>query len=213
MRSEYEQKDPMEPDSYRELHVLKEVEITPDISQRDLSRRLGIALGLTNVLLRNLGQKGYIRASKAGWKRWIYALTPDGFSRKLALTVSYVHRVLNHYQGVRQTLREELHPLALNKESHVAIYGTGEFAELVYLGLKELGIEEIGVYSRGPVENERFLGMPVHDISILDPEGYERVVIASLRENEQAYIDLRQLGLNSRQVVAFFKTGAEQEWE
>jgi hypothetical protein len=124
-----------------------------------------------------------------------------------------VHRVLDHYQSVRQTFREQLDPLALNEESQVAIYGTGELAELVYLGLKEIGIEEIGIFSRTTYPDERFLGLPVHDISTLDPDQYERVVIASLRENEEAYAELRQRGLKSRQVVTFFSNGAEWEGE
>lgn len=213
MRSIDEQQGALEPATYRELRVLSEVEETPEITQRELSHRVGIALGLTNVLLRNLVQKGYVRAIQAGWKRWIYALTPDGFSRKLQLTIVYIHRVLDDYQGVRQTLREQLDPLSLNAESRVAIYGRGEFAELVYLGLKEIGIEEIEIFDRTNLDGEKFLGMSVHNISTLDPEQYERVVIASLRENEEAYAELRSLGLNSRQVVAFFSNGAVREGE
>ena len=59
-----------------ELRLLSQVEDSPEVTQRELSQRVGIALGLTNVLLRNLVQKGYIRATQANWKRWIYTLTP-----------------------------------------------------------------------------------------------------------------------------------------
>jgi predicted DNA-binding transcriptional regulator len=214
MRSIDEQQEPSEPGNYRELRVLSEVEETPDITQRELSRRVGIALGLTNVLLRNLVQKGYVRAIQAGWKRWIYAVTPEGFSRKLHLTISYIHRVLNDYQSVREMLREQLHPLDLNAESRVAIYGRGDFAELVYLGLKEFGIEEIEVYDRSIKNGKRFLGMPVRELATLLPGQYDRVVIASLGKSEALISELRQLGLESHQVVTFFSNGkiGEGEW-
>jgi len=146
MRSQREQQDSVEPYTYRELQLLSRVDESPDATQRQLSMRLGIALGLTNVLLRNLVQKGYVRVIQATWKRRFYTLTPAGFSRRISLMVDYVRKVLDHYQSVRQTLREQLEPLALNEESRVAIYGTGEFAELIYLGLKELSIEEIDVF-------------------------------------------------------------------
>jgi len=135
MRSKREQPDWSESTNDRDLRVLTEVEADPTISQRELSTRLGIALGLTNMLVRNLVKKGYVRASQAGWKRTLYALTPEGFSLKIRLATSYIHRFLNHYQRVRQTLREQLAPLALHRESRVAIWGTGEFAELIFLGL------------------------------------------------------------------------------
>ena len=187
--------------------MLSEVEATPEASQRDLSRRMGIALGLTNLLLRNLAQKGYIRATQAGWKRWIYALTPSGFTRKMQLTVSYIYRFLDHYQQVRRTLRAELASLALNEESRVAIYGTGELAELVYLGLRELGIEEIDVFGLDGSSGDRFLGMSVRGGAALNPEAYDRVVVALVKDTDAICVELREMGVGPDKLVTFFANG------
>lgn len=211
MRSGNEQQSQIETTDYRELQVLKELEVTPDVTQRQLSKRLGIALGLTNVVLRNLTQKGYIRGTQTNWKRWLYTLTPNGFSHKLRLTLSYVQRVLAHYRSVRQTLREEMDPLVLNAESRVAIYGATEFAELVYLGLKEIGIEEIDIY--GPSANlpAKFLGMPVRDVALLKDGDYQRVLVAYVGDWEQSITDLKEVGVEGDQVVAFFANGKTRE--
>lgn len=211
MRSNNEQQNSSEPESYRELRLLSEVDENPEVTQRVLSQRLGIALGLTNVLVRNLVQKGYIRATHAGWKRWLYNLTPEGFSHKLRLTVSYIHRFLDHYQRVRQALREQLEPLALHEESRIAIYGTGEFAELVYLGLKEYGIEEIDVFNTVDGSVNRFLGMPVRDVATLQPAEYDRVVIASLGSLDGIYEELQQRGAREEKLVTFFAAGKGRE--
>ena len=184
--------------------MLSEVHSTPGTTQRDLSRQVGIALGLTNVLLRNLVEKGYVRITQASWKRWMYALTPSGFSRKIQLTVAYVHRVLDHYQEVRQTLREELQTVALNEESRVAIYGTGEFAELVYLGLREMEVEEIDIFGSRSPDNGRFLGMLVRDIATLQPEQYDRIVVARLNNPDAGCMELQKLGVAEDKLVTFF---------
>ena len=204
MRSEKEQQEPADVPTYRELRLLSEVAENPEVTQRELSGRIGIALGLTNVLLRHLVQKGYIRATKAGWKRWLYNLTPEGFSHKIHLTVAYIHRVLDHYQRVRQALRQQLIPLALHEESRIAIYGTGEFAELVYLALKEYAIEEIEVYGTVDGDDPRFLGMPVRNLATLDPGGYDRIVIASLGDSEGISEMLQLQGVAQQKVVTFF---------
>lgn len=204
MRSPNEQKDPIEVSTYRELQLLAEVDRDPQVTQRQLAKRAGIALGLTNVMLRNLAQKGYVRATKAGWKSWLYNLTPDGFSHKVRLTIAYVQRVLQHYQKVMQTLAEQLEPLALNAESRVAIYGTGEFAKLVFLGLREIGIEEIDVFGPGGPDGHRFLGLPVRDVATLQPEQYDRIVVALLEGREQTLIRLRDQGAVSEKLVTFF---------
>ena len=210
MRSGDEHHGPIEGSTYRELRLLSEVESKPSATQRELSQQVGIALGLTNVMLRNLAQKGYLRATRAHWKRWLYALTPEGFSHKIRLTVSYIHRVLDHYQNVRQTLREQLEPLALNAESRVAICGTSEFAELVFLGLKDIGIEEIDIYSAKDAPS-RFLGMPVLSLATLQPERYDRVVVALLRDWEAPFKEIKARGVAPKDLVTFFVDGRARE--
>lgn len=212
MRSQNEHQDITERHDYMEMQLLAQVEDNPEVSQRELSSRVGIALGLTNILLRNLVQKGYIRATKTHWKRWLYALTPEGVSRKIRLTASYVHRVLNHYQGIRQTLREQLEPLALHKESRVAIYGTGEFAELVYLGLRELSIEEIGIFSsQTDLNGAKFLGLPIQGVEALQLEEFDRILVASLTDSEGDRAALQALGMAPDKVITFFSDRRTKE--
>ena len=197
--------------SSKELRLLSELETDPEVTQRQLSNRLGVALGLTNLMLRNLGQKGYIKTVESTWKRRLYTLTPRGFSYRIKLMVAYFHRVLDNYQEVRKSLREHLEPLALNSESHVAIVGTREFAELVFLGLKELGIEEMDFFDADPDGERKFLGMPIHDIKSLQPNRYDRVVLALLGGWEEPLEDLKSRGIPEECLVTFFADGTAKE--
>ena len=201
----------MEPATYRELQLLSEVVSTPEITQRQLSQKVGMALGLTNTLLRNLTKKGYIRVAQASWKRRLYTLTPEGFSHRVRLMSTYVHRFLEHYRSVRQTLREQLEPLVLHEESRVAIYGSSEFAEIVYLAIKEFGIEEIDIFGPPNSEGSSFLGMPVRDVATIQPERYDRVLIAVLAEPGATSKVLLERGASPEQLVAFFADGRTRE--
>ena len=176
-----------------------------------MSQRVGIALGLTNVLLRNLIQKGYIRVSNATWKRRLYSLTPEGLSHKMHLTVGYIRRVVSHYRKVRETLRSELSILGLHAESRVAVYGNGEFAELVFLGLKELGIEEIEVFSNEPASDGKFLGMPVQPISHLNGENFDVVMVADLEGKSEALAELSKLDVAPSKSITFFDSPRERD--
>lgn len=191
---------------YRDLRLMSEVNGAPEVNQRQLSLNLGIALGLTNVLLKNLVQKGYVRVSNASWKRRIYNLTPEGLAHKLRLTTGYISRVLDHYQNVRQTLREQMEGLDVNEESRIAVCGTNEFAELVYLGLKEIGIGEITFCSNGKAVGEWFLGVPVEDVMKIKFEDYDKLVIAELHGSEALNQVLSDLGVPKQKVVTFFAT-------
>ena len=210
MSSQNEQNVVSDANTDRELNLLAEIQLRPEATQRQLSVKLGIALGMTNLLLHNLAEKGYVRITNAGWRRFIYNLTPEGISRKIHLTLDYVHRFLEHYSRVRQTLREELAQESLNAESRIAIYGKGEFAELVYLGLKELGIEEMEVFVSGAEQDEKFLGIRVKDASTLEPDHFDRVVIATPGRAETQYQTLIDQGVGREKLVLFF-TPAESQ--
>jgi DNA-binding MarR family transcriptional regulator len=214
MSSLKERHRPLEGSFYGEMRVLSELGRAPEISQRSLARRVGVSLTLTNRLLQNLARKGYVRVSQASWRGWLYTLTPAGFSRKVQLTVSYIHRFLGHYQRIRQTLQEELKPLGLNRESRVAIYGpvlsgtdgTREMAELVYLGLKELGIEEIDILVADDGLGERFLGLQMRDVRTIQPEQYDRIILVFLNDGEAGPLELLELGVAPDKIVTLFNS-------
>ena len=204
MRSNSEQQDPLVSSGYRELQLLTEVDEAPAVTQRQLALKIGIALGLTNVMVRTLVQKGYLRVSNATWKRRLYSLTPEGVSHKLRLTSAYISRVLDHYHNVRQTLRYQMATLAVNEESRIAIYGANEFAELVFLGLREIGIEEIDIFASDHGNGRRFLGMPVQNPDTIRPTDYDKIVVALLEDAEQASREMLAQGALPQNVVTFF---------
>lgn len=204
MSSFDEHKDSLGGISDRELNLLSEVHRQPEASQREIARRVGIALGMTNLLLHSLAQKGYIRINKAGWRRLLYTLTPDGVTHKMRLTLSYIHRFLDHYRKVRQTLGEELETQSLNAESRIAIYGVGEFAELIYLALKELGIDEVDIYAKDGPASGKFLGMTVKQMASFEPNDYDRILIASAGGADQHIRFLLESGISREKVVTFF---------
>ena len=204
MRSRSEHEHDSGEDLDREFALLSEVERTPDTTQRQLAGRLDVSLGVINLLLRSVTRKGYMRMTRATWRRWFYALTPQGIMQRVRLTVAYMGQFLSRYQTVKQILREELEPLALHAESRVAIYGTGEFAELVYLALKDLEIEEMDFFASATPDGSKFLGMVVNDLSTLKKDRYDRVIIAELSRIEEICAELRANGIDDSQMVTLF---------
>ena len=202
-----ERKYGLEGASYRELRLLEEVNDTPETSQRHLANRLGIALGLTNLLVRNLAKKGYIRATRAGWKRWVYNLTPAGVGRKAHLTLEYVDRVLDHHRRVRAILREDIDVAGLASNSRMAIYGTNDLAELMYLVLREMGITRIDFFDNGG--KKKFLGTPVRDLASIQPDEYGRVIVAFSSDIEARCAELHACGVATSQLITLIQGAAQ----
>lgn len=195
------QRDKVQGDLPRELKLLEEIEINPQLTQRGLAGKLGVALGVANILVKSMTKKGYIKATQLGWKRWVYIVTPSGFSRKIALTLAYVKRFLDHYNHVRSMLREELDSLTLNAESRIGIYGTDELVELVYLSLLDMGITEIQILGHDS-NGRRFLGLEIHEPANTSSNDYSLVIVASLTEDGWLRDKLIENGFSSSKIIS-----------
>lgn len=167
----------MDQTSQRDLKILTEIAERQNITQRGLSRSLGIALGLTNLYLKRLVRKGYIKITTIPPNRLKYLLTPQGIAEKSRLTYEYVTLSLALYRETRQKLRDALQPVVGDGFTRVALYGTGEACELAYLTLRETGLEPVGVYAdKG---DGSFLGLPVLPRGALGACAPDRVIVAS----------------------------------
>lgn len=204
----------MERHSQRDLEILTAIAEGRPLTQRDLARRLGVALGLTNLYLKRLAKKGYIKIVEfprkpSARKRLRYLLTPKGIAEKTQLTYEHVIYSLNLYRRARQTLRESLSLLLENGIKRVALYGTGEAAELAYLTLKEFGLDPVGVFSReaGGV----FLGFPVRPLTELVDEEFDGIILASFDPPEQHVAELTGLGLPRQKVLTLRRAAPPAE--
>ena len=67
---------------HSELEFLTAVERGEVVTQKSLSQRIGIAVGLINALVKRSMVRGYVKARQAPYKRYAYYLTPEGFAEK-----------------------------------------------------------------------------------------------------------------------------------
>src|SRR5471032_379163 len=100
----------MDVEARRELTVLEAVERDQHITQRNLAATLGIALGLTNIYLKRLINKGYIKCINVQSNRLLYLITPQGIAEKSRLTYEFIDYSLHLYREVRLHLTEVLQP-------------------------------------------------------------------------------------------------------
>lgn len=189
----------MNQSAQRDLKILTEIAEQGHVTQRGLSQTLGVALGLTNLYLKRLARKGYIKITTIPSNRVKYLLTPKGIAQKTRLTYEYMAFSLYLYQQTRRRLREALQPLSVENHKRVALYGTGEAAELAYLTLRELGIEPVGIYDGEGAGS--FLAQAVRPAADLVADAVDRVIVAVF-ESPAAHRDkLERLGLPRERLI------------
>jgi EPS-associated MarR family transcriptional regulator len=99
-------KSPMSSDIHFKL--LDTLEKNPKLSQRILSRELGISLGSINYCLRALVEKGQVKAhnfkknsNKIGY---VYLLTPKGISEKISMTKEFLRKRIDEYEMLQSEI-------------------------------------------------------------------------------------------------------------
>ena len=188
----------MELESRRDLQLLEALEHESTITQRTLASRLGMALGLTNLYLKRLVRKGYVKCVTVSPNRLVYSLTPKGVARKARLTYEFMKYSLDFYRDARQHLRRSLVD-AVAEQKRVAIFGTGDAAELVFLLLRDMGLELVAVFDEehdGP-----FLGLPVHPVADHHDIPYDVLVVAVLERPAGTLKLLAQQGVAPEKIL------------
>jgi EPS-associated MarR family transcriptional regulator len=91
-----------------QFRVLRLLETNPYLSQRELSKSLGVSLGGVNYCLNALIAKGTVKIEnfKNNQNKWVYAylLTPKGIAEKTALTGSFLKRKMQEYEVLKQEI-------------------------------------------------------------------------------------------------------------
>jgi hypothetical protein len=162
--------------SQHEFRILTEIAAKGDVTQRTLAKDLGIALGLTNLYMKRLVRKGFVKIGGVHPHRLRYLVTPQGIVEKSRLTYEYLQFSLWLYKQTRGTLAGALRPLIDIGLKRYALYGVGEPAELAYLTLREVGLEPVGVFAEHG--GGEFLGLPVRPTAELAAADYDRVIAA-----------------------------------
>ncbi len=110
-------------DTAATLAALRLLQTRPELSQRQLSRELGLSLGKTHYVLHALLDKGLVKIQN--FRRsdnklaYAYLLTPKGLSEKLRLTRAFLVRKEAEFEALKATiaqLREEVVATEVTKQ-------------------------------------------------------------------------------------------------
>jgi EPS-associated MarR family transcriptional regulator len=103
------------------LQLLRQLELDPNLNQRNLAGRLGLSLGRANYCLRALVKKGLVKIDN--FKRsdnklaYSYLLTPSGLQEKTRLTVAFLRRKQLEYEQLQaEIVRLKAEVAALERE-------------------------------------------------------------------------------------------------
>ncbi len=187
------------------LKILDAVESNHDVSQRSLANDLGIALGLTNLLVKRLVRKGWVQVSNIRPNRVSYLITPTGIAEKARLSREYFDSSLHFYRKTRSRIQDQFAALSRDwptnasvADKRIVFYSAGEVAEIGFVCLTETDLHLVGVVD--PAGAGRFFNFAVSPPSALDGlslngEVFGRLVVMSFGNPDALRAEIQALNV------------------
>jgi EPS-associated MarR family transcriptional regulator len=101
-------------ESEESLRLLREIDANPQMTQRELSSRLGLSLGKINFLIKAMIEKGFVKAdnfkNSKNKSAYLYFVTPSGIEEKAKITYHFLKRKMEEYEKLEieiKVLKEE----------------------------------------------------------------------------------------------------------
>ncbi len=124
----------------QEYELLSEIAQDSLVTQANLSKRLGMAVGSVNWYLKRLIKRGYVKVSHLDRTRLKYDLTPEGMSVFTERAVQYAKDSLRIYKSFRQKALDVVSQLRASNITKVYLDGNDEIMDIMRLTCLEAGI-------------------------------------------------------------------------
>lgn len=170
------------------LEILEAIEARSDVTQRNLARSTGIALGLANSYLKRCVRKGLVKIHHAPANRYLYYLTPKGFTEKSRLTARYLSVSFAFYRKAGDSCRDAFQRCEKRGGKRIVLCGVSDLAEIASLRAFEHDIEIAGIYDPEHAQ-ERFLNREV--VAAMDAcEPFDVCLLTDLSDPQATYADI-----------------------
>jgi DNA-binding MarR family transcriptional regulator len=184
--------------------VLEAIASGRRVTQRSLSSDLGVALGLTNLLIRRLVGKGYVKVSKMGTRHVRYLMTPAGWEALASATRQSLENTVHLYTETREHIRNSLAAISERctadgrARKRVVFYGAGDVAEIAYVSLQKTDLILVGVVDDR--RTGRFFHLMISGADDLSPvtigsAPYDHLIVTSLRHADAIRANLAERGM------------------
>ncbi|MFB0526953.1 MAG: winged helix-turn-helix transcriptional regulator [bacterium] len=136
-----------------EFKIIDEIGKDLNTTQRRISHQIGLSLGMTNLIIKRLIAKGYVKVKGLNRRNVQYILTPRGFAEKVRKTHRYLLRTIDTLKTVKEKIQDTVLEYYEKGERNFTILGKGELADVVEISLRDIGKRDLR-YSRARTSEE-----------------------------------------------------------
>ena len=121
---------------YKEYMILDMIEKNPNITQREMSKTIGIAVSMVNDYVDQFEKAKLINRKKHSTKTVEYFITKKGTERRKVLNIGYLNSSQHLYNSAKENIEQFLIHIENRGFRNILLYGAGEVCEILLSTLK-----------------------------------------------------------------------------
>lgn len=121
-----------------ELKVITLLSKNSGTSQRDLSKMMNLSLGMVNIVLHRLIEKGLMKVNHLNGRNVQYILTPKGIYEKTNKARQYLNKTIDNITIMKETLKAKMEEIHAQGAKKFYIIGDWDLTHIIGLAVKEL---------------------------------------------------------------------------
>jgi DNA-binding MarR family transcriptional regulator len=194
---------------YKEYMILDMIEKDSRVTQREISKEIGIALSMVNDHLDQFEKEKLVKRIKHSTKNVEYLITKKGVERKKVLNIGYLSSAQQMYNSAKDNISIFLNQIVEKGHKNILLYGAGEVAEILLQTLlidKNNQINVLAVID----DDKTKQGNKLVKTSIISPSEvskyeFDGILISSYTNQKLILVKLKAIGYEDNNILHFFE--------
>ena len=188
--------------------ILDLIEKDANITQREISKSIGVAVSMTNLYLDNYEKEGLIKRKKHSTKTVEYFVTKKGMERRKLLNIWHLKSSHEVYLSAKNNITSFLSQIIDKGFKKILLYGAGEVAEIMLQVMNDdntLPLEVLAVIDDNHTKKgEIIVNLPIIQKEDINKFKHDGILVSSYKHNEVINLNLKSISYPEAKIINFF---------
>jgi len=159
--------------SEKEFAIIQKISNSHISHQRMLAQETGMSLGLTNLIMKRLIEKGFVKAKQLNQRKVQYILTPKGFIQRAKKSYLYTLKTINLLQSMKEKVQELISIYHKEGKTNYLIIGNNELSSIALNAFKSFKSKDINYshiliedFKNNQIDEEKYICFITEDIDL-----------------------------------------------
>jgi len=193
---------------YKEYMILDMIEKKPNITQREISKTLGIAVSMVNDHIDQYEKDKLIKRKKHSTKTVEYFVTKKGAERRKLLNIWYLKSSHSVYLSAKNNITSFLNQIIDRGFKKILLYGAGEVAEIMLQVMNDdnqIPLEVVAVIDDNKDRiGDKLVNLPIITLDELSKYNHDGIMISSYKHHEAIHSNLIKIDYPQNKIIHFF---------